>query len=61
MRNMHITKCDICHKQIKNRESEITVSAGFWDNHSFCFSCGKSILLFLKKKGFLKDKKEKTK
>lgn len=55
---MRITKCDICRKQIKNREVEIDISIGLWDRHSFCFSCGTSLLVFLKKHKLLKDKTE---
>jgi hypothetical protein len=50
---MLIRKCDICKKEIKNREKEVTAGRGGWPQFSFCTSCGKPILAFLKKRKLL--------
>jgi RNA polymerase-binding transcription factor DksA len=49
---MLIRKCDICKKEIKNRQEEI-VAGIEWPTYSFCSRCGKSIIAFLKKRKLL--------
>ncbi len=52
---MVITKCDICHKTI-NYENRVIAGAEYgFKTHEFCLDCGKPVLKFLKKNGFLKD------
>ena len=51
---MHITKCDICKKQIK--EEPIIVGANYWEKKELCEKCGAPILRFLKKHKLIKRK-----
>jgi hypothetical protein len=49
---MTIDKCDICKKQIKNKEERIYASQQWLlSSHLFCAKCGKPILNFLKRQG----------
>ncbi len=50
---MLIHKYDICKKEIKKGEKEVTAGCGGWPQFSFCTKCGKSILAFLKKRKLL--------
>lgn len=55
---MQITKCDICHKIIKDKENSaflrIRENFGFFE---FCQKCSQPIINFLKSKKLLKKKK----
>ncbi|HEY4360360.1 MAG TPA: hypothetical protein VGN17_05310 [Bryobacteraceae bacterium] len=47
---MTITKCDICAKQIKREDIELSVSVctpADFSSHTICSACGTSILAFL--------------
>ena len=58
--SMDITKCDICRKQIKNYEEEITIRAKL-KRFSLCLNCGRSVILLLKKHKLLAKKEESSK
>jgi len=46
---MLVTKCDICKKEIKNREHIVLAGTGSsFATNSFCLNCGKPVLSFLK-------------
>ena len=49
---MLIYKCNICKKEIKEREDEVVAGQG-WHHHSLCSRCGKPIIAFLKKRKLL--------
>jgi len=53
---MLITKCDICKKEIKNRDQQITAGK-FWHQFSFCSRCGKPITTFLRRRRLLTESK----
>jgi len=54
---MNITKCDLCSKEIANKDTLVHAGVGnvlrFFE---FCPQCGKPIEEFLKSKGFLDEK-----
>jgi len=53
---MFVYKCDICKKEIKD-DKEIRVSpAGLLSRFTFCLTCGKPVLVFLKKHKLLEEK-----
>jgi hypothetical protein len=59
---MLVTKCDICKKEVKNREHIVLAGAGSsFATNSFCSNCGKPILNFLKKVNQNKNGKQKRK
>jgi len=66
---MNATKCDICNKQIKDKENGISAGFGnyFSSHFEFCEKCGKPIRDFLKKNNFsdkyenINEKIKKTK
>ncbi len=58
---MHITKCDICNKTIKDNSNNIHVAIGasmLFNHNEICASCGKPVLKFLKSKKLVEDKKD---
>ena len=48
--------CDICKKQIENREYVTADYRWAMMRHMFCLKCGKSIFNFLKKHKFIEKK-----
>ena len=56
---MNITKCDICHKKIEDREE---VSIGYLSplpRRSLCLKCAKPIVALLKKHKLTEEEKSK--
>jgi hypothetical protein len=51
---MNIEICDICKTNITNDETVCAGFGGVFKSRSFCMICGKSVLDFLQKHGFLK-------
>lgn len=45
---MYVIQCDICKKVIASDLEEI-LAGKVWDRHSFCFTCARPIINFLKK------------
>ncbi|HEY4474955.1 MAG TPA: hypothetical protein VJC06_03470 [Candidatus Paceibacterota bacterium] len=59
---MLVTKCDICRKEIKNREHIVLAGTGsHFATNSFCSDCGKPVLHFLNKIKNKKNGKQKRK
>ena len=57
---MLVTKCDICKKEIKNREHIVLAGTGSsFATNSFCLNCGKPVSNFLKKNNKNKHGKQK--
>ncbi len=56
---MQITKCDICHKTIKNKEGSmhLRLEGDFFKFFEICQKCSQPIINFLKSKKLLKKKK----
>ncbi len=55
---MNLTKCDICKKKIEG--DSVKAGIGIFREKDFCLKCGKPVLDFLKKYGFIpKEKKKK--
>ena len=50
---MLVFKCDICKKEIKDRTKIVKIGTDF-SGYSFCFTCGKPVLDFLKKHKLIK-------
>lgn len=48
---MLVYKCDSCKKSVKDKETAVSVTCGFFRSCLLCKSCGKAILTILKKKG----------
>jgi len=55
LKNMYVTKCDICKKQIKAGEKVVAGYGYAFGASEFCANCGKPIITFLKKHGLLKE------
>jgi len=55
---MHITKCDICKKQLKDRNDSVRAGIGLFREKDLCPDCGKPILNFLKKHKLIKEEKK---
>jgi len=49
---MLVTKCDLCKREIEDREEVVTAGVG-WDRHSVCTRCGRPSVAFLKKSKLL--------
>ena len=59
---MLITRCDICKKEIKNRDNIVLAGTGSsFATNSFCLNCGRPVLNFLKKINQYKNGKQKRK
>jgi hypothetical protein len=58
---MFITKCDICGKEISNDKTATAGYGRLLSHYSFCDTCGKPIVAFLKKNKLMKDEEEKKK
>ena len=59
---MLITRCDICKKDIKNREHIVLAGTGSsFAANTFCSNFGKPVLNFLKKINQSKNGKQKRK
>lgn len=52
---MHISKCDICEKEIK--DGKIAVGVGYLVRADLCEKCGGPIIAFLKKHKLLGENK----
>lgn len=52
---MHVTKCDKCKKEIKNRDARVTAGIG-WNMVELCEKCGEPVVAFLKKFKLLERK-----
>lgn len=58
MKNMNITKCDICKKVMKNREGvKIYPQSEIFASFEICAKCGEPVMKFLKNNKLIKDKK----
>ena len=58
---MFVTKCDICKKEIKDRDTSVSVGVGFpLPNRAFCGPCSKPIAAFLKRHGLIEAKETTT-
>lgn len=56
---MRIIKCDLCRKQIKQKELEIAVTIAHpFSSQSFCEICGKDIIKFLKRHDLMNNNKK---
>ena len=59
---MIVTKCDICKKEIEDREHIVLAGTGsHLSANSFCLDCGKPVLEFLKNKLHKKNITNKNK
>ena len=57
-KHMLIRKCDICNKEIRDRETEITAGAGRWGStFQMCAPCDKPVHDFLMKKKLISAEK----
>lgn len=53
---MFIYKCDMCKKEIKDRESKVAISYGLsLSNGQLCHKCGKPVIDFLRKSRLIDD------
>ncbi len=51
---MHIYKCDICERELKNEEERVTFGHNsMFASHLACVDCGKPVLAFMKRHGLL--------
>jgi len=58
---MFVTKCDICKKEIKDRETSVSVGVGrILPNQALCGPCGKPVIAFLKRHGLIDAKVAKV-
>jgi len=59
---MLVTKCDICKKQIKEREPSFYLrKTGLFESFEFCINCGRPLEKFLKNRKLIKSADEKHK
>ncbi len=57
---MHVTKCDICKKQIKDYNKEVNVAPpGKLSSLTFCLNCGKPVIRFLNSHHLIEKPKNK--
>lgn len=52
---MLIRKCDICKREIKNRDYKVVAGLG-WDSKEFCVNCGKPVIKFLSQQKLIAQK-----
>ena len=52
---MHVTKCDICKKEIKGKTIFAGVEVFIRPHTELCEYCGKPILVFLRKNKLIKE------
>ena len=53
---MTISKCDVCKKEMKNRDAVVTAGVG-WHRFDICASCGKAVRGFLEKNNLIEKEK----
>ncbi len=46
---MHVYKCDLCHKELKDDALKVYADTRAIAHNLFCENCGKPVLNFLKK------------
>ena len=56
---MYVIKCDICKKQLKDRNDSIRAGVGLFREKDLCQNCGKPISDFLKRHKLIKEEKTK--
>ena len=54
---MRVITCDICNKKLTDKP--IRAGVGFFGEKDFCSDCGKPIINFLKKHGFVNKEAKK--
>jgi len=58
---MHLTKCDLCKKEIKNSSHKVIAGIGYqFTGKELCLQCGKPVVDFLLKKKLISKDEAKS-